>query len=390
MKSFTFDVRFSRRIPDPVFGDKGLTRYLFVVPVRNLPMGLPTDANARSQNVRTRVARQIKESLLNNECVPNTFHLKNNGITIIAERVQKKSRQKDRYDVFVGEGQGIIDGGHTYKIITDTHDDEKLPECQYVNVEVLTCVEKDWIPDIAGGRNTTVQVAPMSLDNLKGRFQWIKDELQDQEYGSKIAWSENENCEFDARDIVALLTLFNIKLFPNDGDQFPVQSYSQKASTLTRFEDNPNSFEKMKGILKDILVLHDTIRCNYYYIWNQQSSGTKAGGLSISQKKKKGKWQFIFTGEEAEYRMVNAALYPILGAFRWFVIKEPDTDQLVWRDGFESVLRIWEECSLSLLSSTHEMSRELGYRPNSLGKSTALWRTLHQLIAVHDLKSKSS
>ncbi|MCY4093704.1 MAG: AIPR family protein [Gammaproteobacteria bacterium] len=363
---------------------------MFVVPIENIPRGLPTDANARSQNTRTRVAQKIRDSLFDLECEPSTFHLKNNGITIIAEKVQKSKKEDDLFRVEILEGQGIIDGGHTYKIITESLDAQEPPPTQFVNVEVLTGVDNTWIPDISGGRNTTVQVAPMSLGNLKGEFDWMKHELATEPYIDQIAWSENDPGQFDARDLIALLSLFNICHYPNDGDTHPTSAYARKAQELARFEDEPELYENMRPIFKEILQLHDTIRCDYYSIWNDQSGGTKAGGLSISEKKKNGRWDFIFTGESAEFRMVNGALYPILGAFRWFVRTHPDTKLAYWRDGFAEVLNAWRKYSVDLLRATNEMNKELGYKPNAIGKSTAHWRGLHQLLAVRDFQGKDS
>ena len=266
MTYYNFDVLYARTILDPAFQHRGLKRHIFVVPIKNLPTGLPTDANARTQNTRTRVAQKIKDSLFNRECEPSTFHLKNNGITIIAERVQRYKDDDDRYRVEILDDQGIIDGGHTYKIITDSLEDEELPDNQFVNVEVLTGIDLDWIPDIAGGRNTTVQVAPMSLDNLGGRFQWMKDEIVGESYAGEIAWSENADGEFDARDLIALLSLFDVKYYPNDGDYYPISAYSRKSRELTRFEDNPESFISMRPILRNVFnsARHDSTRLLFH------------------------------------------------------------------------------------------------------------------------------
>ena len=54
----------------------------------------------------------------------------------------------------------------------------------------------------------------MSLLELKDGFRWIQDELRDQKYASQIAYSENETFDYDARDIVGLLDLFNVFDFP--------------------------------------------------------------------------------------------------------------------------------------------------------------------------------
>lgn len=387
MTYFSFNAHFARRIPDPVF--EGLVRHVFVVPVRSLPKGLRTDPNARSQNIRTRVAREIKESLFNNDCEDGTFHLKNNGITIIAEGVRKNHNKDDEYQVEILERQGIVDGAHTYKIIVESLDDEELPEKQFVSVDILTGIKQQWIADISGGRNTTVQVARMSLDNLKGRFNWMKDELREEPFYEEIGWEENDSGEFDARDLIALLSLFNVDLYPNRGESHPTSAYSGKEQVLKRFQSDRSPFEQMRPILKDILVLHDTIRHDYRSIWNtQMGRNVRAGGLSISEKKRKpgDQWRFIFTGQTSEYRMVNGALYPILAAFRWFVRKDLDTGESYWRDGFENVLDAWENSALALLKATNEMSRELGYKPNAIGKSATHWRSLHQLVAMRDLQ----
>lgn len=388
MTQFTFNVRYARRIPDPVFNE--LRRYVFVVPVKDLPKGLPTDANARSQKLNTRVAREIKESLFNIDCEAGTFHLKNNGITILAAKVERSSKNDHRYRVEIEEGQGIVDGAHTYKIIVESQkDNEGPPDDQYVSIDILTGIESDWIADISGGRNTTVQVARMSIENLKHRFDWMKEELQEEPYYHKIGWEENDSGEFDARDLIALLAMFNVDHYPNDGESHPTSAYSAKEQVLKRFQTDRSSFEGMRPILKDILVLHDTIRCDYRGIWNAQAGkSVRAGRWTISeQTRKPGElWDFAFTQKTSECRMVNGALYPILGAFRWFVRKHPDSGLAYWRDGFEDVLDAWENCSLALLKATNEKSREVGNQPNAIGKSAAHWRSLHQLVAMRDLQ----
>ena len=123
----------------------------------------------------------------------------------------------------IAAGQGIVDGGHTYSLITkEDREPDALPEAQYVKFEIVTHIPEDWIPEIAGGLNTSVQVQPMSLDALAHRFDWIKEELGKEPYYKQIAWRENEPGEFDARDIVSLLTCFSIALFPNVRDEQPV------------------------------------------------------------------------------------------------------------------------------------------------------------------------
>ena len=71
-----------------------------------------------------------------------------------------------------------LTGGHTYKLIVDNLENGKLPDNQYVNVEIRVGIPELWIPAIAGRLNTSIQVQDMSLDNLAGLFNWLKALLQ--------------------------------------------------------------------------------------------------------------------------------------------------------------------------------------------------------------------
>ena len=382
---------FARRIPDPSFKNTcNLERHLFVVPVRQIPKDLPLDPNARRPKTNRRVYQKVRDSLFNVDCEPGTFHLKNNGITIIAEKVVPLGN--NRFEIHMLNGvHGIVDGGHTHEIIGKAQDDPDLPNDQFVNVEVRVGVPQNWIADIAGGLNTSVQVQDMSLDHLSGLFDWIKREIKQEPYYNQIAWSENDPGEFDARDLVSLMTMFNIEIHPNDDDEHPVYAYEKKSTALKQYETKIGSYERMRSMLKDILKFHDIVRRDYREIWNNQMGGNKrAGALSFSEGKKKGVWAFPFTGQSSEYRMVNGALYPILAAFRWHVEMDPVTLKMQWRDGFDAILRAWDDCAVPLLKATHEMSNSLGHNPQSVGKSRPHWSNLHNLVAKRDLQRRAA
>jgi hypothetical protein len=80
-----------------------------------------------------------------------------------------------------------VDGGHTYKLIVDNRENPNLPKDQYVKFEIITNVPEEWITDIAGGLNTSVQVEDMSLDNLSNKFEWIKNDLAKEPYFGQLA-----------------------------------------------------------------------------------------------------------------------------------------------------------------------------------------------------------
>lgn len=384
-QKFVFPSKFARRVPDPVFGKShGMQRHFLFVDVRDVPAGLPYDPNARVPDINRRVYKQVEQSLLNEDGTQFTFHLKHKGITLIASRVEQ--RGDTEYAVTIDEGQGIVDGGHTYELITRERD-EALPEGQFVKFEILTRVPPEWIPEIAGGLNTSVQVQAMSLDNLAQRFAWIKDELEKEPYFKKIAWRENEEGDFDARDIVSLLTCFNLEIFPNTADDHPVVAYEKKSAALKLFETRPETYEKLRPLLKDILILHDTIRRDSKKYWND--SGGKFGNLAFVETRARGEFEFPFTRKKDNARLMNGALYPMLAAFRWLVEEDPRSKAFRWRGGFEAVMKRWEASAEELMRMTYLVSQELGRNPNAIGKSRPHWGNLHTRVAMRDLMAKS-
>ena len=384
--SFRFRPRYARRIPDPNFKDTyNLERHLFVMPVQAMPTELPLDPNARTPNIKKRVYQQVEKSLLNQECEPNTFHLKNKGITIVANGINQVG--DNDYVVTMQSGlHGIVDGGHTYKLITKHLNDEELPENQFVAVEIRIGVPDQWIPDIAGGLNTSVQVEDMSLDNLSAMFEWMKDEIRNQPYYHNIAWSENEPGALDARDLISLMTMFNIELFPNKSDDHPVMAYEKKSLALKEFEKKSLSYQRLRPILKDILQLHDIIRQEARGVWNK--AGGKGGALAFMDSRKRGEHTFPITGKQDKHRLMNGALYPILAAFRWYVVQDLTTMEMKWRDGFDAVVQVWRDIGAELLKATQNVSLELGRNANAIGKSRNHWANLHTRIAKYDLEKR--
>jgi len=208
-------------MPDPNFkapahdGAPGnMERLILMVPIAGMPLNVPDDPNPRTPNTNRRVYRDVRKSLLDQvDGEEGTFHLKHKGITLVAESAAI-SRNGAECKVVFGDGHGILDGGHTYKLITELLDseDEAPPENQYVKVEVLTQVPNYLIASLAGGLNTAIQVQPKSLDNLLGMFDWIKEELKGEPYYDKIAWREGDNEPVDVRDLIAIMTLSRIHI----------------------------------------------------------------------------------------------------------------------------------------------------------------------------------
>lgn len=388
MKKFTLPVQFVRRVPDPVFPH--CERHILIVAMKDLPAGLPTDPNPRKPRVDRLIWREIKKHLLNEEGTPNTFHLKNKGITLIAHRVNKVD--DENVELVFEAGQGIVDGGHTYQLCQENRAEiEELNAgnggmptiTPFIKLEVLTGFAPELWPEIAGGLNTAVQVQEMSLMELQHEFEWIKDELRGQPYADQVAYREGESAPYDARDVVVLLDLFNIFDFPNDGSDHPVRAYTSKAQVLSNYKAKQKQYENLRPILKDILTLHDTIAIEGRDKHN--SAGGKGGKLAFVESRKRGEFEFAFIGETSKYRVIGGALFPMLAAFRWLVHQDPTSGLVQWRGGFKGVRELWNKTGPELMRATHETSIELGRKPYAIGRSRNHWQTLHKTVANADL-----
>jgi AIPR protein len=386
---------FARRMPDPVFkADPEIVHHIFWVPAHTLLDGLSYGPNARRPNIRKHVYKKVDESLLNISCLPNTFHLKNLGIAINAKSVRKIAEDKYEIGLPDTEHHGVLNGGHTLDLIARRIQDGSIPPEQHVKIEVRTGVPNDWLAEIAGGMNTALQVEDMSLDDLKGAFEWIKDDLTTESYFGAIAWSENDKGEYDARDLVSLLTCFHIGLYPNDASVHPVEAYEKKSRALNAFREDfelhdGGGFKKLRPIMKDIFVLHDVIQNGFASV--HVKNGGKARSLKIMDTKPedgKQSFHFIFSGEQSKERLQTGALYPILAAFRWMV-EDDGKGSYRWRGGFGNVLKRWSQTAPELVRKTYERSKELGGNSNSIGKSRTHWDTLHQTVAFRDLMAKA-
>jgi hypothetical protein len=387
MQKFILPARIARKLPDPTLGKElRISRHIIYVPVRAVPAGIPLDPNARTPNLRKRMYRQVEDSLLDRgENVPRTFHLKHKGITMIAHSVDVVG--ENTYEVTVKDGEGIVDGGHSYQLILNHKDKPELPEDQVVKFEILCGIPPDWIADIAGGLNTSIQVEPMSLDNLAGKFEWLKKELAGEPYAGKIAWRENDDGVYDVLYLLSVLTCFNIFAYPNDGDTQPVVAYEKKSGVLKQFETNSQQYQKLRTIAKDIFTLHDRIGYESKDIYNNFTKG-KFGRWSFVETQKPA--PYVFTGLPAQHQLLKGALFPLLSAMRWMVTVNPDTGDAMWQDGFDSVLKLWREVAPELLTQTGQASQELGRNPRALGKSRNHWSSLHSKVGLRYLQKKGT
>lgn len=373
MKTFTVRAAFARRLPDPTFQKEGVDRHILFIQANTFPAALAQclDPNARQPNTDRSVYREVRDSLDSND---GLFHLKNKGITIIARKVEKSG--EDFYTLVIedegGMKDGIVDGGHTAQIISEANADTSSSfPLQYVKVEVLTNLRPELIDDISGGLNTSVAVKLMSLKNLEGRFDWLKHSLAPKPYRNSIAWSENDEGEMTARDLVAILSMFDIERYPaKPNSTQPVRAYSSKESVLKDYVTDSSGFEKLEPIVTDILELHDHIALTSQMLWND--NGGKFAKLKWVHS---GKKRLPFAERTSEAQPLPSALLPLLACFRQFVVTGSD-GKYHWVESTLDLKAIWKKHGLSLLSVTDEACDDAARNPNKMGKSSRHWSSL--------------
>ena len=210
-------------------------------------------------------------------------------------------------------------------------------------------------------------------------------------YGSKIAWSENDDGDLTARDLIALLYLLNISVFP-DANKHPIAGYEKKSDALKEFENSDSTFRNMEPILHEILFLHDWIAFMGVDFYNEGAvkNGAKGrgGGLSFVRKTNRKLFvpTFMNSAKGFENRLEEAALYPIMAAFRVFVEKDALSGKMRWVGGFDAVKAAWRELAFELMTATKHTAAEVGRSNNAIGKSRMHWDGLYQKVENFKLR----
>jgi hypothetical protein len=295
-----------RRMQNESDKELGIVRHQFDVPVQSL-QGLTVygGANPRGNpRINSRVAKQIRESLLNRDGVQNAFHLAHLGITIVATEFRKVEidgrddvyQLKFKLDLSDEPEDGIVNGLHTMAVIENLLEEGiELSPHQYVSFTVITGIADDdrttIIPFIAKGRNTVLHVKEESIDNLMGAFDTLKAAIEPLPYENLIGWEESANRDYHVLDVLAIMTALNPILYPNEnggtGDvTHPIIAADHKRGCLKRFEADQAAYNRLAPLLPDMLDLYDMIRSEARDLYNDATGG-RGGKLRIMNSNKR-------------------------------------------------------------------------------------------------------
>jgi len=392
----TFKAQSFRRIPNPYAvqddGDTSAAMYVAICDVKDLPNNFPMETNPREQNLNSKVAKRIKESLINPDSA--NFHLLNRGLLLSAKKVSFNNYNQELTVEFADfEVHGDVDGGHTYRVILENRDLFEHGK-QFVKVEILTGIEA-YFQDLAAARNTSTQVKDQSIAELEKRFVLIKEILEEQSYLSRISFKENDEGEIEVGEVVAILNMFNIERYPvKDPKSFPTVSYNSNKTCIDyyiiahkNFEDSRlNPYCKMNKIMKDIFKLYDQLEVNIGEYYKRKNPGGKYGLVKgVIPKRNLTNFKSKYLEKPMDYQTAKGYLFPIIGAFRALLI-EIDGHYEWEMDPF----MLMEIIGPELVDMTIERGRSLGYNPNAVGRDIQHWKSVFQTVLIHKLMASNN
>lgn len=407
-------VEAARRMENPSDKRLGIVRHQFDVPVNVLDrFKIYSGANPRKHpKVRSRVARQIRQSLLNEDTVVDAFHLAHLGITVIATGFEKVEGREDAYmlkfrlDDSDEPQDGIVNGLHTLAVIEDLlGSGTEISDDQYVSFTVITGVRPEdrstIVPFIAKGRNTVLQVKEESIDNLMKRFDPLKQVLEPYPYSDQIGWEESANTDYDVLDVLAIMTALNPILYPNEAAgnsdiTHPIIAADHKRACLKRFEEESNDYYKLAHLLPEMLHLYDLIRSDARDQYNKTGKGKRGGRLRVMTSRKDRKtgnsvddalyFPFLRTGKNSfgtrgTFELTYSATFAILAAFRNFVEEDGD-GAYQWKGGFDAVEKAWRKLGAELVITCQDTAETLPEHKMAvlLGRNRPLWNGLHKIV----------
>lgn len=400
VKPYLFEVAEARSFRHPQFPN--IQKHTFLVSAARLPRDLPNKANLREATGMNRaVYRDVRESLRGREAVPGSFDLLNLGITIIAEEV--RSIDKRTFEVLIDDEYGIANGGHTAAIIWECQDDDTIAEGQHVEVKIVTGVagkeEHSLRVDIARGQNTGIAVQARSIFELDGVFDPIKEAIASESYADDVAFKESDAKKFDIRELVAALELINVVDFPNRGGKHPISAYEKWSIPLKKYGDDyeahrdnltARKYAKFEPLLTEVLALYDIIRRDFLRVHNDEVNPHGAKLKIIEEAGKKAiAFDFPFANlDPHERRLTKGAAYPILAAFRNYVVVNPATGRAEWVGGFDHVKQVWKTLAKDIVLETREAMKSIGNSPDALGKNRNHWSNLYRTVENYFLREQ--
>jgi len=361
-------------------------RVFVKVDLTDIPKDLPLNINPRRQNLKTKVGKQLIESL---EQRNPLFEFFNGGIKIVCDRV-KTRRNYVELDFDNLEKRGIFDGGHTYKAIVNTVN-EQYPKGVHVMVEII--YGPDMIRDavkISAARNTTVAVKSISVMNALGYFDEIKNVLKEQTYSTRIRYSENDPEPVKVELLLAIMMCMDVESYgcgTTAPRSHPTDSYNSKKHAADRFEkfyvEENNIYQRLIPLLPSFISLYEYLQINIPKLYNK--AGGCYGARKVDRFDLTAMFETTFTSRTCQNYVPDAYIMPLLAALRFCLIDDGIT--IKWGiDPYEVLEKVGPQAIYHYLQDLTEFCQSrTGGRPGpnmkEYLKDPHHWRSVYSDIA---------
>jgi len=219
--------------------------------------------------------------------------------------------------------------------------------------------------------NTSSQVQQFTLDEYQNKFDEMRKALQTGGFDpSVVAFRENEDKEWDVRDIVQRLA--------------PASMYRSKGKALDLYtnEATHDEFRKLYDVAADVVTLPEYIQSEF----SKDTGKGRSSGKIRAVKTLKKPLTPARTHYTTDHEIDLAASVPMAAAFRELL--ELKGDRYYWRASYKEVFKVAaEELYKTLLSKVRSAKAV-----NSLGADTEYWTQCANIVlrAKYEVLSKSN
>lgn len=294
---------------------------------------LPKEANPRSFHEGT-TTKKIEHTIQDE---PKLFEVLNRGLTIVCSDCLYEKGGLVTFIFTDNKTQGLVDGGHSFEVAIRNKDaDAKIMAKVIYGDGAVVLANR-----IAESFNTTEKVKEMSLNNLRGYFDFIKKELINQPYYFDIKWEENAKKRISCSRIIGLMNSFDPDRWGHGNicSKSPTDSYNSARHTQIEYgkfyekygETTENPYYAVKKCVPTIIDLFDYIEHDFIRLYNKvgryqnvtvmlpDKTKTKLNDIDKDKKHKT-----TFSNEELPGYVPTHLIYALIAPMRIFMERDKD------------------------------------------------------------------
>jgi len=285
------------------------------------------------------------------------------------------------------ESHGLCNGGHTYSSIreyAETAQDPKTLEEAFVRLHIFEGIDPEKVPLMAEGLNRSKQVDDPSLQNLRGLYDSIRDEMATNSGADQIAYSQGENGSYYITEIVRSLMFFNCERF--DDRRHPNNLYRQQKKMVGMFEEdygkNPSPIALIVPHTYEILSLTDKIAKATPEA--AKKAGFKIGLMDDGRKARAGSpihqnTRLHFISGTTDHRIPNGWLMVMLAAFRANVKWDLSKGVFKWSVPLDELL---PEVIDNLVRVCVQEYRDNKVKPDEMARNASIYEQCYDKVAL--------